>query len=61
MQDTQWEYLVLRSRGTDPCVSTLNAKGQEGWEAVGCYALKVQEDTRYWYEWCVLLKRPKRP
>ena len=61
MQEKQWEYLVLNSHGTEPCVFTLNAKGREGWEAIGCYALKVEEDTRYGYEWCVLLKRPKCP
>jgi len=61
MQDKQWEYTVLTDYGTKPCVFTLNAKGEEGWEAVGCYALKVQDGTQYWHEWCVLLKRPKRP
>lgn len=50
MQQTQWEYQVLRSRGTEPDAYKLNAKGQEGWEVVGCYALKVQEDTSYRYE-----------
>ncbi len=60
MQDTRWEYLVVRSRGTEPSVHDLNAKGREGWEAVSCYALQVEEGTSYWYEWCVLLKKPKR-
>lgn len=61
MQETQWEYLVLNKRGTEPFEPDLNAKGLEGWEAVGYHALKIEEGIRYWYEWCVLLKRPKRP
>jgi len=63
MQDERWEYTVLTDYGTHPSVfslNSLNAKGEEGWEAVGCYALKVEEGTKYWHEWCVLLKRPKR-
>ena len=60
MPETLWEYQVVRSRGTEPSVQGLNAKGRDGWEAVSCYALKVQDGTGHWYEWCVLLKKPKR-
>ena len=63
MPDTKWVYTVLSDYGTHPSVgdlSRLNARGGEGWEAVSCYALKVQDGTKYWHEWCVLLKRPKR-
>ena len=64
MPDTKWEYMVLSDYGTHPLagdLSSLNARGKEGREAVGCYALKVIDGSKYWHEWCVLLKRPKRP
>jgi len=32
MQEIRWEYLVLSSRGTEPSVHDLNAKGREGWD-----------------------------
>ncbi len=60
---TTWEYLILElpsfepathAPGASAAVHALNAEGEQGWEAVGVFALAEGRTA-------VLLKRPREP